>query len=96
MLTTGPSICHVDRCPHGCTRETGCQGIATLKPKYIINSLRSAQISMRSAADHLDRAKIEERAAELRGAASVIDSWIAWLSELDPAVPLGVEGGKHG
>lgn len=94
MLVTGPSICHVDRCPHGCTRETGCRGIATLKPKHkhIINSLISAQVSMRAAADHLERAKIDGHAAELRGAASMIGSWIIGLSELDPAVPLGVEG----
>lgn len=90
MLVTGPSICHVDRCPHGCTRETGCRGIATLKPKYVINSLRSAQISMRAAADHLERAKIEGRATELRDAARMIESWIAGLSELDPAVPVGM------
>lgn len=23
-----PEICHVDRCPHGCTTETGCRGHA--------------------------------------------------------------------
>lgn len=28
MLRLGDEICHVDRCPHGCTMETGgCQGI---------------------------------------------------------------------
>ncbi len=26
MLILGPEICHVDRCPHGCTSETGCSG----------------------------------------------------------------------
>lgn len=27
MLIVGPEICHIDRCPHGCTPEKGCQGI---------------------------------------------------------------------
>jgi hypothetical protein len=27
VLKIEPEICHVDRCPHGCTRSTGCQGI---------------------------------------------------------------------
>lgn len=26
MIATGPEICHVDRCAHGCTASTGCGG----------------------------------------------------------------------
>lgn len=29
MLITGPEVCHVDRCQHGCSRDTGCRGIAS-------------------------------------------------------------------
>lgn len=29
-MQVGPEICHVDRCPHGCTSETGCRGTVSL------------------------------------------------------------------
>ncbi len=36
MLIAGPEICHVDRCPHGCTSDSGCQRHAwrLLAPAY--------------------------------------------------------------
>jgi hypothetical protein len=90
MMITGPEICHVDRCPHGCSYETGCQGIEILKPKYVIHSLRGAQATMREAADHMRRAGIEQHPAELEGAATIIESWIDGIGATQ-SEPVGVK-----
>jgi hypothetical protein len=90
MMQLGPEICHVDRCPHGCTYATGCKGIEVLKPKYVIDSLHRAQAEMLAAANHMRRAGIEQHPEELEGAATIINSWVEGIAAAGVA---GTQGG---
>lgn len=52
-----------------------------LHTQHLIGKLRHTQEAMRDTARHMREAGIEHHAAEMDGAANIVDSWIAGIQE---------------